>query len=68
MIVLGVIGLIIGLSYAGYLYIKGDQDGRKKAKDMLPKMIGGLLLMLTGWFIVYQILFWLTGTTVYLTN
>ncbi len=68
MIILGLVGGMIGMAYAGYLYIQGTEKGISTAKGMLPKMFWGLIFMLTAWFIVSQILFWLTGTNSYLQN
>ncbi|MDB5239212.1 MAG: hypothetical protein JWO00_547 [Candidatus Parcubacteria bacterium] len=68
MIVLGVLGALIGITYAGFLYIKGDSSDRNKAKDMLPKMFWGFILMLTAWFIVSQIMVWLTGSSAYMSG
>jgi hypothetical protein len=61
LLVLGILAAIVGITYAGYLYIMGTQEGIKKAKGMLRRMVGGFALMLTAWFIVFQILHWLTG-------
>jgi hypothetical protein len=61
MLVVGILAAIVGITYAGYLYIMGTQEGLKKARGMLPRMAGGFVLMLTAWFIVFQILHWLTG-------
>ncbi|MES2216027.1 MAG: hypothetical protein V4481_01890 [Patescibacteria group bacterium] len=60
-IILGVIMAILGFFYAGYLHITGTQENIKKARSIFPKILGGFILMLSGWFIVYQILSWLTG-------
>jgi hypothetical protein len=61
MIILGTLGALIGFAYAGYLYITGTQPNLAKAKGIFPKVFWGFILMLTAWFIVYQILSWLTG-------
>jgi hypothetical protein len=61
MIVLGVLGALIGFSYAGYLYMTGTQPNLAKAKSIFPNVFWGFILMLTAWFVVYQILSWLTG-------
>lgn len=60
-IFVGVVMAIIGFFYAGYLYITGTQENIKKAKSIFPKIFGGFIIMLSGWFIVFQILSWLTG-------
>lgn len=67
MLVLGVLAALIGFAYAGFLYIGSPiADKKKKATEMLPKIFWGFVIMLTGWFIVRQILFWLTGGSTYL--
>ena len=59
--VAGVLWAILGSCYAGYLYIKGTEGDIKKAKQILHNLIFGFLIMLTAWFVVFQILTWLTG-------
>jgi hypothetical protein len=61
MIVLGVVGALFGFAYAGYLYMTGTPKNLDKAKSIFPKVFWGFILMLTAWFVVYQILSWLTG-------
>ncbi len=61
MIVLGVFAAIIGFTYAGYLYITGVPGNINKAKDIFRKVAIGFIIMLIAWFMVYQILDWLTG-------
>lgn len=68
MIVLGVVAAILGFAWGGYLYITGTQGNIKKAKEIFPKLGIGFILMLTAWFIVYQILSWLTGNSSYLSG
>jgi flagellar basal body-associated protein FliL len=60
MLMLGILAAIAGITFAGYLYITGSEKNISRAKDMFPKMAWGFVLMLTAWFIVYQILNWLT--------
>ncbi|MEK7610078.1 MAG: hypothetical protein AAB470_03105 [Patescibacteria group bacterium] len=60
MIVLGVFAAIAGFSWAGFLYISGDPNKIKKAHAVFPKVFLGFIIMLSAWFIVYQILSWLT--------
>ena len=60
MLVVGVVAALIGFAYAGYLYITGTPGNLKKAHSVFPKVLIGFVLMLTAWFIVYQILAWLT--------
>lgn len=59
--VLGVFAAIVLFTYAGFLMLTGKEDDRKKAKDIFPKIFIGFIIMLSAWFIVYQILSWLTG-------
>ncbi len=59
--VLGVFAAIVLFTYAGFLMITGKEDDRNKAKDIFPKIFWGFIIMLSAWFIVYQILSWLTG-------
>jgi len=59
--VLGVFAAIILFTYAGYLMMTGTEANRKKAKDIFPKIVWGFVIMLSAWFIVYQLLNWLTG-------
>jgi hypothetical protein len=61
MMVLGVFAAIILFTYAGYLMMTGKDSDRNKAKDIFPKIFIGFVIMLSAWFIVYQILDWLTG-------
>ncbi|MDE1975078.1 MAG: hypothetical protein KGI49_01010 [Patescibacteria group bacterium] len=68
MIILSVVAAIGGAAYAGFLYISGSQDNIKKAKSIFPKLAWGFILMLTAWFIVYQILSWLTGSAGFLSG
>ncbi|MDE2037961.1 MAG: hypothetical protein KGI69_01915 [Patescibacteria group bacterium] len=68
MIVLGVLAGIGVSAYAGYLYITGTEKNISKAKEIFPKLAWGFILMLTAWFIVYQILVWLTGSGGYLAG
>jgi len=60
MLVVGVVAALAGFSYAGFLYMKGDQGSLSMAHKIFPKIVWGFILMLTAWFIVYQILAWLT--------
>jgi hypothetical protein len=61
MIMLGVLAAIISLSYGGYLYITGEEGKIKHAKEIFRKTIWGFIMMLTAWFIVFQLLDWLAG-------
>jgi hypothetical protein len=60
MLIVGVLAAIVMTTYAGYLYISGSEDNMKKARSIFPKLFWGFVLMLTAWFIVFQILSWLT--------
>jgi hypothetical protein len=61
MITVGVFAALVGFAYSGYLYVTGSEGNISKAKSILPKIAWGFLIMLTAWFVVYQILQWLTG-------
>jgi membrane protein DedA with SNARE-associated domain len=61
--VLGVLAAIIVFTYAGYLYITGIEGNIKKAKSIFPKVFLGFVIMLVAWFVVYQLLSWLTGNS-----
>lgn len=60
MMVLGVLVAIAMFSYAGGLYITGSKPNVDKAHKIFPKVFLGFIIMLSAWFIVYQILSWLT--------
>lgn len=60
MIMVGVLAALIGFSYAGFLYITGVEKNISKAHAIFPKIFWGFIIMLTAWFMVYQILRWLT--------
>lgn len=62
-ITLGVFVAIVLFTYAGYLMMTGKEADRNKAKDIFPKVFWGFVIMLSAWFIVYQILNWLTGNS-----
>ena len=61
MTIVAVLMAIVGFAIAGYLYITGIPKNIEKARGMFPKLAIGFILILTAWFIVYQILAWLTG-------
>lgn len=63
MITLGVFAAILGFTYAGYLHITGVPAKIDRARDIFRKVTIGFIIMLTGWFMVYQILDWLTGNS-----
>ena len=56
---------ILLFTYAGYLFLTGKEGDRKKAYDVFPKVFWGFIIMLTAWFVVYQILNWLTGNSIF---
>lgn len=61
MIIVGVVAAIGGFCYAGYLYVvHGSESGaRSEASGVFKKVFIGFIIMLTAWFVVYQILAWL---------
>lgn len=61
MMVLGVFVAIGVFTWAGYLYITGIKANIDKAHTIFPKVFFGFIIMLSAWFIVYQILSWLTN-------
>ena len=64
----GAIGALLGFVYAAYLYVSGVPDNISKARGIFMKVLIGFLLMLGAWFIVYQILLWLTGESAYVNS
>ncbi|MFA6601657.1 MAG: pilin [Candidatus Paceibacterota bacterium] len=62
-IVLGVVAAVLSFSWAGFLFMKGDQASRGKAKKIFPRVVVGFIIMLCAWFVVYQLVAWLTGST-----
>jgi hypothetical protein len=60
-IIIGVFAAIIGFCYAGGLYISGTPKNRTRAHGIFPKVAWGFIIMLSAWFIVYQILSWLSN-------
>ena len=65
MMVVGVFAAIAAFSYAGFLYVSGSEGNIKKAHEIFPKIFWGFIIMLSAWFIVYQILSWLTGNSAF---
>ena len=63
--VLAVLATIIGMIRAGYLYITGVPANLNKAHEIFKAVGIGFVLALCAWFIVYQILVWLTGSGSY---
>ncbi len=63
MLVLGVLAAICMFAYAGLLFISGQKPKIDKARSIFPKVFTGFIIMLSAWFIVYQILSWLTNNS-----
>lgn len=51
-----VIVIVIGIVYAGFLYMTGKQDNISKAKGMFKNMAIGMFFVLAGWLIVDTVL------------
>ncbi len=64
-IIAGVFAFIIGFCLMGFWFVTGTEANRKKAKDLFPKIFWGFIIMLSAWFIVYQILSWLTDNSMF---
>lgn len=58
--VAGVLVAIFGFIYAGLLMISGAPDKINHAKKIFRGVLIGFIIMLSAWFIVYQVLDWLT--------
>ena len=67
MMVVGVFASIGAFSWAGALYISGNPEKKKEAHKIFPKIFTGFIIMLSAWFIVYQILSWLTDNQAFKT-
>ncbi len=61
-IVVGVIVALGSFCYIGFLYLTGKEKNISLAKSILPKVFFGFIMMLSAWFIVYELLSWL-GTS-----
>jgi hypothetical protein len=61
-ITLGVLVAVVGFTYAGALYMTGIEKYMSRARSIFPKIFWGFIIMLSAWFIVYQLLVWLTGS------
>lgn len=61
-IIFGVLIAIIGFTYAGYLYVTGIPKNIDQAHKIFPAVMWGFIIMLSAWFVIYQILEWLTGS------
>ena len=67
MVVLGVLVAILLFSYAGYLMVSvsftGKTEDVKKAYQIFENVAIGFIIMLAAWFVVYQIISWLAGSS-----
>jgi hypothetical protein len=61
MLTAGVFVAILGFSYAGYLYMTGIPGKITQAHGIFKQVGVGFIIMLSAWFVVYQVLSWLTG-------
>lgn len=61
MVILGILAAIISFTIAGIMLIHSGPDKKSDAKKIFQKTFWGLIMMLTAWFIVYQILDWLVA-------
>lgn len=61
MMVIGVLVAIVMFSFAGWLMITGTEKNISRAKSIFPKVFIGFIIMLSAWFIVYQVLSWLAS-------
>ena len=66
-VILGVLIAILLFSYAGYLMVSvsftGKQDSIKQAREIFKKVAIGFIIMLVAWFVIFQILSWMTGNS-----
>lgn len=62
LIVFGIVAAMVMMTYAGGLMLTGNPKHISTAKGMFPKIFWGLIIMLTAWFMVYQLLSWVTKT------
>jgi hypothetical protein len=53
--------------YGGYLYMTGEQDKIKTAKNIFLNVCIGFIIMITSWFVVTTVVGWVvddrTGAT-----
>ncbi len=66
-IILGVLGAVLGFTYAGFLYVTGVPAKISRAREIFQKVFVGFIIMLSAWFIVFQILSWLTDNAAFKT-
>lgn len=50
---------IVLFTWAGFLYISGVEKNIAKARGIFMHVVGGLIIMLCAWFIVYTIVSWI---------
>jgi len=62
-IMLGILLSIVGFCYAGFLYMSGEQGKIQHAKDIFRKTVIGIVIMLSAWFIVFQLLTWFASNS-----
>ncbi|MEI6396782.1 MAG: hypothetical protein WCO48_01790 [Candidatus Taylorbacteria bacterium] len=64
-IILGVLAAILLFSFAGFKLVSASFTGKvadvDRAKDIFQKVAIGFIIMLVAWFVVYQIISWLSG-------
>jgi hypothetical protein len=57
--IVGVLVAIVGFTKAGIYFIWGEPGKIKEARETFAYVVKGFIIMLSAWFIVYQILAWL---------
>lgn len=57
--IVGVLVAVLGFTKAGIYFIWGEPGKIKEAKETFAYVVKGFIIMLSAWFIVYQILAWL---------
>lgn len=62
MIILGVLAAVVSFTVAGAMLIWSGPDKKSDAKKIFEKTFWGLIMMLSAWFIVYQLLDWLAAS------
>ncbi len=64
---LGVLAAIVLFAFAGYLYVSvtftGKEEDIKRAHGIFRKVAIGFIIMICGYFIVYQIMSWLGASS-----
>lgn len=63
MMVVGVLVATVMFVYAGTLFMSGQKAKIDHARSIFPKIFLGFIIMISAWFIVYQLLSWLTTNT-----